>query len=82
VDRESAYERLAAKLAPAPAAPVAAPAPTAASAPAAPQADHDNVVSEALKNPVVKSFAVAAAATLGREIFRGMFGTASKSRKR
>jgi DNA helicase HerA-like ATPase len=82
VDRESAYERLAAKLAPAPAAPVAAPAPTAASAPGAPQADHDNVVSEALKNPVVKSFAVAAAATLGREIFRGMFGTASKSRKR
>ena len=32
----------------------------------------------AAMTPAVKSFAVAAAATLGREIFRGMFGNAKK----
>jgi uncharacterized protein len=88
IDRESAYERLAARLArPAidsgssrqapPArgrrrkAPGAAPVEGAATRPGA--KDTGRAVA-----PVVKSFAVAAAATLGREIMRGMFGNAKR----
>ncbi len=92
IDRDSAYERLAARLAPAPAAPIPVPAPAPASpAPATPAPAHaagraraakpePTVASEigAAMTPAVKSFAVAAAATLGREIFRGMFGNAKK----
>ena len=82
IDRDSAYERLTAKLAPAPpapAAPVAAPAP----APASRQREEPSAASEvgAAVAPVAKAFAVAAAATLGREIFRGLFGTASKRKR-
>jgi len=82
IDRDSAYERLTAKLAPAPSAPqppVAAPAP----APAARQHEEPSAASEvgAAVAPVAKAFAVAAAATLGREIFRGLFGTASKRKR-
>ena len=80
IDRDSAYERLAARLAPplVPPAPAPAPAqpPDAARAPKA----EPTVAEEIGKamTPAVKSFAVAAAATLGREIFRGMFGNAKK----
>jgi uncharacterized protein len=81
IDRDSAYERLAARLAPAPvAAQVPAAAPAAAPA-AGRAAKPEPTVAEELgkaMTPAVKSFAVAAAATLGREIFRGMFGNAKK----
>jgi len=86
IDRDSAYERLTAKLAPAPtapAAPAAAPAPAPAPAPASRQREEPSAASEvgAAVAPVAKAFAVAAAATLGREIFRGLFGTASKRKR-
>jgi uncharacterized protein len=89
IDRESAYERLAARLAPPPAAAPrpAAPAPARARAtrPAGARASRPEptVASELAQTmaPAVKSFAVAAAATLGREIFRGMFGNAKKRRR-
>ncbi len=90
VDRDSAYERLAARLAVPAAAPSAAPAP----APAAPAPDagrtsggrapkpEPTAAEEVAKvaTPVVKAVAVAAVTTLGREIMRGMFGTARKRR--
>ncbi len=81
IDRDSAYERLAAKLAPVPPPPVE-PGP-AAPAPAPRQRAEPSAASEvgAAVAPVAKAFAVAAAATLGREIFRGLFGTASKRRR-
>jgi DNA helicase HerA-like ATPase len=83
VDRESAYEMLSARLAPAAPAPAPpAPAPPAPAKVAAPRpAKPEPSVAEELgaaMTPAVKSFAVAAAATLGREIFRGMFGNAKK----
>ena len=90
VDRESAYELLAARLAPPPSAapsappapPPSAPAPPRQPAPPrAPRAE-PTAAQEVAKaaTPVVKAVAVAAAATLGREIMRGMFGTARKRR--
>ena len=92
VDRDSAYERLAARLAVPAAAPSAAapqPAPAPPPAPAAgrtttaraPKAEPTAVEEVArAATPVVKAVAVAAATTLGREIMRGMFGTARKRR--
>jgi DNA helicase HerA-like ATPase len=79
VDRESAYEKLAAKLAPA--------APPAGQA--APQREHRDhtekaaaagVVGGLLASPAFKSFARSAASSLGREITRGLFGTRSRRR--
>jgi uncharacterized protein len=79
VDRDSAYERLTARLA---AAQVeAAPAPAAPAPPAPgpkPSPARREVESEASKT--VKVFAAAAATTLGREIVRGLFGTAKRKR--
>jgi DNA helicase HerA-like ATPase len=91
VDRDSAYERLAARLAapPPPAAPAPAPAP--APGPAAPRrrtpapprpsggrapaAPAGGVVAEVLGSAAFRSFARSAASALGREITRGIFGT-------
>jgi DNA helicase HerA-like ATPase len=91
VDRDSAYERLAARLAapappaapqaaPAPAAPHAPPAPRRAPAPPrqggrAPAAPAGGVVAEVLGSAAFRSFARSAASALGREITRGVFGT-------
>jgi len=95
IDRDSAYEALAARLAPAPRA-VAAATPTTkvatkaarAPSPRAPRDSGNDADADAHGDagpgsgravaPVVKAFAVAAAATLGREIMRGMFGNARK----
>jgi DNA helicase HerA-like ATPase len=77
VDRESAYEKLTAKIAatppPEPRAPDAEPAPP----PRAPRPEREEpgFVEKALGSPVVKSFLRSAASALGREITRGMFGT-------
>jgi DNA helicase HerA-like ATPase len=75
VDRESAYEKLTAKLAP----PAPAPAPPDAPPPPAPEPERrreePGVVAEVLGSPVVKSFLRSAASALGREITRGLFGT-------
>jgi len=81
VDRESAYERLAARMAPpAPAASGAdAPAPAPAEKPRgggkAAAAEDAGVVGAVLSSPMFKSFARSAASALGREITRGLFGT-------
>ncbi|WP_406636415.1 helicase HerA-like domain-containing protein [Amycolatopsis sp. WGS_07] len=73
IDRESAYEKLAAKAVPAaePSAPAAEP-----EAPAAPKAEKEEpgLLAQALSNPAVKSFMRSAASSLGREFTRGLFG--------
>ncbi|NIH78586.1 helicase HerA-like domain-containing protein [Amycolatopsis viridis] len=66
IDRESAYERLAARVAP-PARDEAGPAPEAKPAP--------GFFQQAMENPAVRSFVRSAASSLGREITRGLFGT-------
>jgi DNA helicase HerA-like ATPase len=89
LDRDSAYERLTARLA----APEPASQPTAAqpSAPGQvpPEAPPLPTLEPAPKrskpsaaSTAAKGFAVAAAATLGREIVRGLFGTSRKRRRR
>jgi DNA helicase HerA-like ATPase len=84
VDRESAYERLAAKMTP----PAPAPEPRPAPAPE-PSADRPvrgrrrteperadgSVVESVLKSSAFRSFARSAASALGREVTRGIFGT-------
>jgi DNA double-strand break repair helicase HerA and related ATPase len=69
VDRESAYEKLTAK--------IAAPAPASAAPAPEPERrrEEPGMVAEALGSPVVKSFLRSAASALGREITRGLFGT-------
>jgi uncharacterized protein len=85
VDRESAYERLAAKLAPPP-----APEPRAPEEPAPertptrrrkePEADDGGVVGAVLGSSAFRAFARSAASALGREISRGIFGTRRRRR--
>jgi hypothetical protein len=72
VDRESAYERLTARIADAPPPPADAPAP-----PPQERAERaePGFVEKAFASPVVRSFLRSAASALGREITRGMFGT-------
>ena len=73
VDRESAYEKLTARIAPPPPpAPVDAPAPPPARRR---EREEPGMVAEVLGSPVVKSFLRSAATALGREITRGLFGT-------
>ena len=82
LDRESAFERLQAKLAPPPSA--AAPAPAQAPAPApAPrrepaQKEQPSVVAEVVQSSAFKSFLRSAGTVLGREITRSIFGTARR----
>ncbi|KFZ80201.1 ATPase [Amycolatopsis sp. MJM2582] len=71
IDRESAYEKLAAKVA-APPAGEAAPPPEAPAP--KPEKQEPGMVEQAMKNPAVKSFLRSAASALGREITRGLFG--------
>jgi hypothetical protein len=73
VDRESAYEKLTAKIAEAP-----APPPPPADAPPPPpreEREQPGMVAEVLGSPMVKSFLRSAGTALGREITRGLFGT-------
>ncbi|OZM76946.1 helicase HerA-like domain-containing protein [Pseudonocardia sp. MH-G8] len=73
VDRESAYEKLTARIAEPPAAP-SAPAPADAPPPA-PERAEPGFVEKAFESPAVRSFMRSAASALGREITRGLFGT-------
>ena len=92
LDRESAYERLQAKLAPPPAPTAPAPAaPAEAPPPAAPEAPREgrraeregpSVITQAMESPVVRSFLRSAGSALGREITRSIFGTATRRRRR
>jgi DNA helicase HerA-like ATPase len=74
IDRESAYEKLAAKVAGPPVTEGQAPPPPAPEAAPAPKKDEPGLVEQAMKNPAVKSFFRSAASALGREITRGLFG--------
>jgi hypothetical protein len=73
IDRESAYEKLTAKIAEAPEQPPA----EAPRAPAARRAEKEepSMVAEVLGSPAVKSFLRSVASTAGREITRSLFGT-------
>ena len=89
VDRESAYERLAARLAPPPPAAVPAdepelpnpwpeipePAPEPRRRGRTREPAEEDVVSKVLGSSAFRSFARSAASALGREITRGIFGT-------
>jgi uncharacterized protein len=80
VDRESAYEKLAAKLAPAPAPAADQTAPAREHRDHAEQAGAAGVIGGLLASPAFKSFARSAASSLGREVTRGLFGTRSRRR--
>ena len=95
VDRESAYERLLARVAPPPATapargPQAAPPPPAQpheptyqppyEPPYQPEPQRRRGLGDLLASDVVRSFARAAASTAGREIARSLFGTATRRR--
>ncbi|KAA8887702.1 DUF853 family protein [Nocardia colli] len=69
IDRESAYEILAAKVAAAEQAPQSAPAPGRS------PKEADTTAERIMKNPAVKSFLRSAATAAGREISRSIFGT-------
>ena len=72
VDRESAYERLAARLVP----PVGAePARQAETEP-----EEESVVQQVLGSTAFESFARSAASSLGPEITRGLFGSRRRRR--
>jgi len=79
VDRESAYEKLAAR--------TAAPGNSAAPEPEAPRApeperekEEGGLLGSLLSNPALKSFARSAGTQLGREISRSLFGTSRRRR--
>ncbi|MFI6999190.1 helicase HerA-like domain-containing protein [Nocardia sp. NPDC050175] len=69
IDRESAYEILAAKVAAADQSPQSAPAPGRS------PKEEDSTAERIMKNPAVKSFLRSAATAAGREISRSIFGT-------
>jgi DNA helicase HerA-like ATPase len=81
VDRDSAYEKLLAKVAPIPDAAPAAPAQLA------PKDSHTaevagGAIGAVLGSSVFRSFARSAASAAGREITRSLFGTSSRKRRR
>ncbi|MFD0363998.1 helicase HerA-like domain-containing protein [Nocardia sp. GCM10030253] len=71
IDRESAYEILAAKVAAA----QETPEPTSAPGRSPKAAEPDSAAERIMKNPAVKSFLRSAATAAGREISRSIFGT-------
>ena len=76
VDRESAYERLTAKIAePPPSAPVDEPRPEREPERRRVEREEPGMVASVLGSPAVKSFLRSAASALGRELTRGIFGT-------
>ncbi len=82
VDRESAYEKLLAKVAPAPQVP---PAPAQSQAPpqSAPEEESSRLgekISDVLGSSAFRSFTRNVGGTLGREITRSLFGTARRRR--
>ena len=83
IDRDSAYERLAAKLAPPPAPADLPPVPQQAEVPPMPapaQPQGPGMVQEVLESTAFKSFIRSAATVAGREITRSIFGTGRRRR--
>ena len=82
VDRESAYEKLLAKVAlPVEAQAAAAPSPKEESHGGEAAAAAGGVLAGVLGSSVFKSFARSAASAAGREISRSLFGTSKKRRR-
>ena len=79
IDRESAYERLAARLPPPP--PAAAPVPDAGTPPpmpapaSKPAPEEPSMLDKMMNNPAFKSAMRSAGTVIGREITRSIFGT-------
>ncbi|MCG5434144.1 DUF853 domain-containing protein [Mycobacterium sp. MYCO198283] len=85
IDRESAYERLTAKLTPPPATPAPAPVPPPIDVPPMPapaQPEGPGALEKVMDNPAFKSFMRSAASAAGREISRSIFGTGRRRRRR
>jgi uncharacterized protein len=89
VDRDSAYERLAARLAPPSPAPEPVPVPRYEPEPERPRArrrtrepepEPDGVLGQVLGSSAFRSFTRSAASALGRELTRGLFGTRRRRR--
>ncbi|MGE0215406.1 helicase HerA-like domain-containing protein [Mycolicibacterium sp.] len=81
VDRESAYERLADKLAEPP--PVGlAPLPPPIEVPPMPAPAEPSFLDKMMENPAFKSAMRSAGTVIGREITRGIFGTGRRRRRR
>jgi DNA helicase HerA-like ATPase len=88
IDRESAYERLTAKVAPPPAAPDALPPPVTTGGATVQgrvktqdAVEGPGVVTEVLQSSAFKSFLRSAATVAGREITRSIFGTGTRRRR-
>ena len=75
VDRESAYERLTARMAETRPPPADAPPPLDPELERRVEREEPGMVAEMLGSPVVRSFLRSAASALGRELTRGLFGT-------
>ncbi|GAA4210701.1 helicase HerA-like domain-containing protein [Actinocatenispora rupis] len=80
VDRESAYEMLAARLAPAPDEEKAEDEAAGKRRPAAKEHEDQGLVQQVLGRSEVKSFLRSAASSAGREVMRSLFGTARRRR--
>ena len=83
IDRESAYEKLNARLAAVPVPTSAARTQASAPDPAArrPQQEPESVAERVVTSSVFKSMARSAATVIGREITRSLFGTARRRRR-
>ena len=81
IDRESAYERLAARLAPPPPAAAPVPVPDAGTPPpmpapaSKPAPEEPSMLDKMMNNPAFKSAMRSAGTVIGREITRSIFGT-------
>ncbi|HEX2704201.1 MAG TPA: helicase HerA-like domain-containing protein [Candidatus Lustribacter sp.] len=86
VDRESAYELLAARLAAVPVQDAPAPAPAAERAPAPaprparPEKEEPGVIGQVVQSSAFRSMLRSAGTVIGREITRSLFGTARRGR--
>jgi len=85
VDRESAYERLTARIAepePTPDPQYVPPPPAHEPEPERRESEEPGFLEKAFGSPVVKSFLRSAATQLGREVTRGIFGTRTRTTRR
>ncbi len=80
VDRESAYERLAGRQAPAPARPPA-PGPAGRGERERPKEEETGVVAQVVGSGVLQSLARSVGTQIGREITRSLFGTSKRRRR-
>ena len=81
VDRESAYERLNARLAPPPEAPPAAEQSGLPPMPAPAQPEEPGFFEKMTSSPAFKSAMRSAGTVIGREITRSIFGTGRRRRR-